>query len=124
LLTTKGWLAAKRCSSLSSSSPPFYGVLYYADEGKKCRRQLLKSISKVEIEANTKPRDRSGSGLSGDGYEQIKRMVAFGFAAVLQPTAIGFGSRVARFILVQTYQNGENVPNDNKLYQTAIFFTK
>jgi hypothetical protein len=30
------------------------------------------------------------------------------------------GCRVARFLLVQTYQNGKNIPNDHKLYQTTI----
>jgi hypothetical protein len=33
-------------------------------------------------------------------------------------------SRVARFFLVQKYQNGKNVPNDHKLYQTAVNYTK
>jgi hypothetical protein len=32
--------------------------------------------------------------------------------------------RVARFFLVQTYQNGKSVPNGHKLYQTAIYYTK
>jgi hypothetical protein len=27
--------------------------------------------------------------------------------------------RVARFFLVQTYQNGKNIPNDHKLYQNV-----
>jgi hypothetical protein len=30
----------------------------------------------------------------------------------------------ARFFLVQTYQNGENIPNDQKLYHTAIHYAK
>jgi hypothetical protein len=29
---------------------------------------------------------------------------------------------VARFFLAQTYQNGKNVPNDHKLYQTAKIY--
>jgi hypothetical protein len=33
-------------------------------------------------------------------------------------------NRVARFFLVQTYQYGKNIPNDHKLYQTAINYTK
>jgi hypothetical protein len=33
-------------------------------------------------------------------------------------------SRVARFFLVQTYQNQKNIPNDNTLYQSAIIYTK
>jgi hypothetical protein len=32
--------------------------------------------------------------------------------------------RVARFLLVQTYQIGKNIPNNHKLYQTAINYTK
>jgi hypothetical protein len=32
--------------------------------------------------------------------------------------------RVARFIWGQTYQNGKNIPNDHKLNQTAINYTK
>jgi hypothetical protein len=35
-------------------------------------------------------------------------------------TAAGKRCRVARFFLVQTYQNEKNIPNDHKLYQTAI----
>jgi hypothetical protein len=31
---------------------------------------------------------------------------------------------VARFFLVQTYQNGKNIPNDYKLYQTALHYAK
>jgi hypothetical protein len=31
---------------------------------------------------------------------------------------------VARFFLFQTYQNGKNIPNDDKLYQTAIHYAK
>jgi hypothetical protein len=31
--------------------------------------------------------------------------------------------KVARFFLIQTYQNGKNIPNDHKLYQTAINYT-
>jgi hypothetical protein len=33
-------------------------------------------------------------------------------------------SRVARFFMVQTYQNGKNIPNDHKLDHTAINYTK
>jgi hypothetical protein len=33
-------------------------------------------------------------------------------------------TRVARFLLVQTYQNGKNIPKDPKLYQTTINYTK
>jgi hypothetical protein len=33
-------------------------------------------------------------------------------------------SRVARFFSVQTYQSWKNIPNDHKLYQTAINYTK
>jgi hypothetical protein len=33
-------------------------------------------------------------------------------------------TRVARFFLVLTYQNGKTIPNDNKLYQMAITYTK
>jgi hypothetical protein len=33
-------------------------------------------------------------------------------------------SRVARFFLVQQTKKGENVPNDHKIYQTAIYHTK
>jgi hypothetical protein len=33
-------------------------------------------------------------------------------------------SLTARFFLAQTYQFGENIPNDHKLYQTAINGTK
>jgi hypothetical protein len=29
-------------------------------------------------------------------------------------------ARVARFLLVQTYQNGKNLPKDHKVYQTVI----
>jgi hypothetical protein len=36
----------------------------------------------------------------------------------------GLQNRVARFFLVQTYQIGENVTDDHKLYQTAINYTK
>jgi hypothetical protein len=32
--------------------------------------------------------------------------------------------RVARFVLVQTYQNGKNITNDHKLYKDAIYYTK
>jgi hypothetical protein len=32
--------------------------------------------------------------------------------------------RDARFLLVQTYQNGKNIPNYRKLYQTAINYAK
>jgi hypothetical protein len=32
--------------------------------------------------------------------------------------------RVARFFLVQTYQNVNNIPNEHKLYRTAINYTK
>jgi hypothetical protein len=35
-----------------------------------------------------------------------------------------FLTRVARFFLVQTCQNDKNIPNDHKLYQTAINYTK
>jgi signal transduction histidine kinase len=35
-----------------------------------------------------------------------------------------FQVRVARFFLIQTYQNGKNIPNDHKLYQTTIKYTK
>jgi choline/glycine/proline betaine transport protein len=36
-----------------------------------------------------------------------------------------FGVRVARFFLVQTYQNGKKyIPNDLKLYQKAVNYTK
>jgi hypothetical protein len=31
---------------------------------------------------------------------------------------------VARFFLVQTYQIGKTIPNDHKLYQTGINYTK
>jgi hypothetical protein len=31
---------------------------------------------------------------------------------------------VAGFFFFQTYQNGKNIPNDHKLYQTAINDTK
>jgi hypothetical protein len=31
---------------------------------------------------------------------------------------------VARFVLVQTYQNRKNIPNDQRLYQLAINYTK
>jgi hypothetical protein len=34
----------------------------------------------------------------------------------------GIGNMVAWFSLVQTYQNGENIPNNHKLYQTATHF--
>jgi hypothetical protein len=37
---------------------------------------------------------------------------------------IGLCSRVARFFLFQTYQNGKNIPNDQKLYKKAINYTK
>jgi hypothetical protein len=37
--------------------------------------------------------------------------------------ALLFWIRVARFSLVQTYQNGKNIPNDHKLYQTAIHYS-
>jgi hypothetical protein len=33
-------------------------------------------------------------------------------------------SRVARFFLVQKYQNGKNIPKDHKLHQTAVYYTK
>jgi hypothetical protein len=33
-------------------------------------------------------------------------------------------TRVARFFLVQTYQNGKNIPNDQKLYKKAVNYTK
>jgi hypothetical protein len=33
-------------------------------------------------------------------------------------------ARVARFFLVQICQNGKNVPNDHKLYQKAVNYTK
>jgi hypothetical protein len=33
-------------------------------------------------------------------------------------------TRVARFFLVQTYQNEKNIPNGHELYQTAIYYTK
>jgi hypothetical protein len=36
----------------------------------------------------------------------------------------GFPSRVARFVLVQTYQNGKNIPNDHKVYQVALKYEK
>jgi hypothetical protein len=32
--------------------------------------------------------------------------------------------RVARFFLVQAYQNGKNIPSDHKLYQTTINYAK
>jgi hypothetical protein len=32
--------------------------------------------------------------------------------------------RVARFFLVQTFQNGKSIPSDHKLYQTVIYYTK
>jgi hypothetical protein len=32
--------------------------------------------------------------------------------------------RVARFFFVRTYQNRKNMPNDQKLYQTAINYNK
>jgi hypothetical protein len=35
-----------------------------------------------------------------------------------------FCSRVARFFLVQIYQNWKNIPNEHKLYETAINYTK
>jgi hypothetical protein len=45
-----------------------------------------------------------------------------------QPTAADMNqlvrNRVARFFLVQTYQNGKNIPNDHKLYQMAIKYSK
>jgi hypothetical protein len=31
---------------------------------------------------------------------------------------------VARFLLIQTYRIWENIPNDHKLYKTAINYTK
>jgi hypothetical protein len=37
---------------------------------------------------------------------------------------VGATTMVARFFLVQTYQNKKNIPNDHKLYQTAINHTK
>jgi hypothetical protein len=33
-------------------------------------------------------------------------------------------SRVARFFLVQTYQIGKNIPNDRKLNQSSVNYTK
>jgi hypothetical protein len=33
-------------------------------------------------------------------------------------------TRVARFIVVQTYQNGKNIPNHHKINQTTIKYTK
>jgi hypothetical protein len=38
--------------------------------------------------------------------------------------AAGLLNRVARVFLVQTYQNGKNIPNDHKIYQTALNITK
>jgi hypothetical protein len=32
--------------------------------------------------------------------------------------------RVARFLLVQTYQKEKNIPNNHKIYQTAIYYSK
>jgi hypothetical protein len=33
-------------------------------------------------------------------------------------------TRVARFFLVQTYPNRKNIPNEHKLFQTAMKYTK
>jgi hypothetical protein len=33
-------------------------------------------------------------------------------------------TRVARFFVVKIYQNGENMPNDHKIYQSAMKYTK
>jgi hypothetical protein len=33
-------------------------------------------------------------------------------------------SRVARFFLVHTYQKGKSIPNNHRLYHTAIYYTK
>jgi hypothetical protein len=44
--------------------------------------------------------------------------------AKLTSAAVWMMLRAARFFLVQTYQNGKNIKNDNKLYQTAINYTK
>jgi hypothetical protein len=40
------------------------------------------------------------------------------------PATSEFTTRVARFFLVQTNQNGKKIPNDRKLYQTALNDTK
>jgi TPR repeat protein len=49
-------------------------------------------------------------------------------AVTLEPAAEhvdnGHRGRAARLLLVQTYHNGGNVPNDYKLYQKAINYTK
>jgi hypothetical protein len=36
----------------------------------------------------------------------------------------GLRTMVARFSLVQTYQNGKNIPNNHKLYQTATHYAR
>jgi hypothetical protein len=50
-------------------------------------------------------------------HKKEKQMVLTGI-----PARVYF--RVARFFLVQTYQNGKSIPNNHKLRQTAINYTK
>jgi hypothetical protein len=64
----------------------------------ECENELLSR----ENGRQTKSRDENGGNQVSDSTE----------------------ARVARFFMVQTYQNGKNIPNDHKLYQTAINYTK
>jgi hypothetical protein len=52
--------------------------------------------------------------------------VMFGREIILVSSCSGAVAciRVARFVLVQTYQNGKNITHDHKLCQTAINYTK
>jgi hypothetical protein len=55
----------------------------------------------------------------------LKKGAAVSFARLILKYASNLGitfpsNRVAIFFLVQTYQNGGNIPNDHKLCQAAI----
>jgi hypothetical protein len=52
-----------------------------------------------------------------------RKELCFTVQATLRAYIALLRSRVARFFLVQTYQNEKYIPKDHKLYQSAINYT-
>jgi hypothetical protein len=67
------------------------------------------------------PRHGDGFG-ADDGSALVSRDVQVALQDD-RPVEDRAGNTVARFLSVQTYQNGKNIPNDHKLYQTSIKYT-
>jgi hypothetical protein len=66
----------------------------------------------------------SGSLAPENGAETCQLVTGRRRSGVSKPTSERSRARVARFFLVQIYQNGKNIPNDHKLYQKAVNYTK